>query len=83
LLAILFFGVRPALRQAGVAAQALASGGGGKEILREAPAQVALKPPESDPERLRSQEILDQVTTHLKREPTQSSRLLQSWIHSD
>jgi len=36
-----------------------------------------------DPERQRSQEIFEQVTSHLKREPTQSSRLLQSWIHSD
>ena len=40
-------------------------------------------PAEVDPERLRTQEIFEQVTTHLKREPTQSSRLLQSWIHSD
>jgi flagellar M-ring protein FliF len=45
-----------------------------------------LKPPEPvemDPERIRAQEILDTVSGHLKREPTQSSRLLQSWIHSD
>jgi flagellar M-ring protein FliF len=31
----------------------------------------------------RAQEIFEQVTGHLKREPAQSSRLLQSWIHSD
>ncbi len=45
-----------------------------------------LKPPEPvevDPERIRTQEIFEQVTDHLKREPTQSSRLLQSWIHSE
>ncbi len=51
-----------------------------------AAAQSTLKPPEPaemDPERMRTQEIFEQVTTHLKREPTQSSRLLQSWIHSD
>jgi flagellar M-ring protein FliF len=50
-------------------------------------AQPALKPPEpfveTDPERLRALEIFEQVTGHLKREPSQSSRLLQSWIHSD
>jgi flagellar M-ring protein FliF len=39
--------------------------------------------PLNDPERIRAQEIFDQVTGHLKMEPTQSSRLLQSWIHSD
>jgi flagellar M-ring protein FliF len=36
-----------------------------------------------DPERARNQEIYEQVTGHMKREPTQSSRLLQSWIHSE
>ena len=41
------------------------------------------EPAEADPERIRTQEIFEQVTAHLKREPTQSSRLLQSWIHSD
>jgi hypothetical protein len=40
-------------------------------------------PVELDPERARSQEIYNQVTDQMKREPTQSSRLLQSWIHSD
>jgi flagellar M-ring protein FliF len=43
------------------------------------PAEMA----ELDPERQRTQEIFEQVTDHVKREPAQSSRLLQSWIHSD
>jgi flagellar M-ring protein FliF len=34
-------------------------------------------------EQTKQQEILEQVSDHLKREPAQSSRLLQSWIHSD
>jgi flagellar M-ring protein FliF len=34
-------------------------------------------------ERTRAQEIFEQVAGHLKREPQQSSRLLQSWIHSE
>ena len=90
LLVVVAFGLRPAIRQAG---KALATLGTVKSARRELPAgsgaaqaQVPLSPPEPaeiDPERLRSQEIFDQVTTHLKREPTQSSRLLQSWIHSD
>jgi flagellar M-ring protein FliF len=90
LLVVVAFGLRPAIRHAG---KALATPDTGKSARRELPAsagaaqsQVPLGPPEPaeiDPERLRSQEIFDQVTTHLKREPTQSSRLLQSWIHSD
>ena len=89
LLVVLAFGVRPALRHAG---SAPAFRGAGKGTARELPggtagaAQPALRPPEPaevDPERIRTQEIFEQVTGHLKREPAQSSRLLQSWIHSD
>ncbi len=87
LLVVVAFGVRPALRRIG---PALAPAGRGRS--RELPSQAeaaqprVLKPPEPaevDPERVRTQEIYEQVTGHLKREPTQSSRLLQSWIHSD
>jgi flagellar M-ring protein FliF len=87
LLVVLALGVRPALRRAWVAPREIARGSA-----KELPAgsavvpQAALKPPEPaevDPERIRAQEIFEQVSGHLKREPTQSSRLLQSWIHSD
>jgi flagellar M-ring protein FliF len=85
LLGLLVFGVRPVLGGVRRTAQAP-----GKAQARELPgataAQAAFKPPEPvevDPERQRTQEIFEQVTTHLKREPSQSSRLLQSWIHSD
>jgi flagellar M-ring protein FliF len=84
LLTVLAFGVRPAIRRARPAPREAA-----KAAAKELPAgaaQAALKPPEPvelDPERIRTQEIFEQVTGHLRREPTQSSRLLQSWIHSD
>ncbi len=87
LLVVLMLGVRPALRHAGAA---LLEAGRGKP--RELPAGAsraasaplpAPEPAELDPARQRTQAIFDQVTAHLKREPTQSSRLLQSWIHSD
>ena len=87
ILVVVAFGVRPALRHA-----RFAPGPAVKAGVRELPghAEVAeprvFRPPapvEVDPERLRAQEIFEQVTGHLKREPTQSSRLLQSWIHSD
>jgi flagellar M-ring protein FliF len=84
---VVAFGVRPALRRATALPLPVAKG-----PVKELPASSAaqahanLKPPEPvelDPERIKAQEIFDQVTSHLKREPTQSSRLLQSWIHSD
>lgn len=87
LMAVMLFAVRPAVRQVG-AALALRGPGraAGHELAGTAVSSTALNSPapaELDPERQRSQMIHDQVTEHLKREPTQSSRLLQSWIHSD
>jgi flagellar M-ring protein FliF len=90
LLVVLIFGIRPALSHAKtvkpvVAAKpALAKDDVNKEL--SAAVAAALKAPEPvepDPERIKAQEIFDQVSNHLKLEPTQSSRLLQSWIHSD
>jgi len=87
LLVVLAFGVRPALRRAGSAGPA-----SGRGATRELPGGTAdaahpafkpVEPIEVDPERIRAQEIFEQVSGHLKREPSQSSRLLQSWIHSD
>jgi flagellar M-ring protein FliF len=83
LLLVVFFGVRPALKRTG---PILPAAKGVREIAAGQPAPAALHPVEPaapDPERMRSQEIFEQVTGHLKREPAQSSRLLQSWIHSE
>lgn len=78
------FGVRPAVRRLRVGisdganqnGRALANGNESKPALTGSPSVP-------DPQRLRAQEIFEQVADHLKREPTHSSRLLQSWIHSD
>jgi flagellar M-ring protein FliF len=95
LLLVLALGVRPALGRARNASPIKAPvKGGAKGAAKELPPGAptapppppALKPPEPaelDPERIRMQQIFDQVSDHLKREPVQSSRLLQSWIHSD
>jgi flagellar M-ring protein FliF len=87
LIVVLAFGVRPALRRAGPLVKGEIKGSG-KELpagstAAPTPSFKPLEPIELDPERLRAQEIFDQVSGQLKREPTQSSRLLQSWIHSD
>ncbi|MGA3033135.1 MAG: flagellar basal-body MS-ring/collar protein FliF [Terracidiphilus sp.] len=87
LMVVVIFAVRPAVRHLGAA---LALREGEKSSSRQLPAAsvpaVGLAAPvaqEIDPERQHSQEVFEQVKAHLKREPTQSSRLLQSWIHSD
>jgi flagellar M-ring protein FliF len=84
ILLVTAFGVRPALRRARPAPPPKAA----KELPLGSTSALppVLNPPEPavvDPERARTQEIFDQVSDHLKREPAQSSRLLQSWIHSD
>jgi len=87
LLVVVAFGVRPALRRARPLPAPKEAVKAGKELPGHAPAAVPVfappEPVEMDPERIRAAEIFDQVTGHLKREPTQSSRLLQSWIHSE
>jgi flagellar M-ring protein FliF len=92
LLVVLAFAVRPAIRQAGAAlalkapakTTAKVAGKAGANELSAAPGEPAL-PVQAipDPARERAQEIFEQVSTHIKREPTHSSRLLQSWIHSE
>jgi flagellar M-ring protein FliF len=80
LLLLILLGIRPALRKARTA------GGVNPELPAVVEAKAALpagEPTEQDIERLRVQQVFDQVTETLKRDPAQSSRLLQSWIHSD
>jgi flagellar M-ring protein FliF len=91
LLVVLAFGVRPALRNARSAPSSKSKASGKKEEPKELAGNQPAAPPvlappepaEFDPERVRNLEIFNQVTEHLKLEPTQSSRLLQSWIHSE
>jgi flagellar M-ring protein FliF len=82
LMAVLAFGVRPALRKAvaagkGAAYELAGAAGAGRAALPQP--EVAVP----DAAHIRTQEIFQQVTSQLKQEPAQTSRLLQSWIHSE
>lgn len=87
LLIVLAFGVRPVLKVAGMVGQEHEKESRkepGVEPLTDAARHPALaESPSLDPERVRAQHVFEQVTGQLRREPAQSSRLLQSWIHSD
>lgn len=82
LLAVLGLGVRPALAR-------IEAPGTAKAGTRELPgaaaraALAAAEAPAPDEVRGKAQEIFDQVHNQLQREPAQTSRLLQSWIHSE
>jgi flagellar M-ring protein FliF len=83
LMVVLGFGVRPALQKAVSELK-----GTSQELPRGMTAshQAALPLPEPalpDPSRVRAQEMFEQVAKQMKNEPTQSARLLQSWIHSE
>ncbi len=81
LLLLILLAIRPALKRfrepAPAAKPAELTGGSATPALPEV-AQAF-----GDLERQRVQQVFDQVTETLKRDPAQSSRLLQSWIHSD
>ncbi|MGB8099641.1 MAG: flagellar basal-body MS-ring/collar protein FliF [Terracidiphilus sp.] len=81
LLLVMGFGVRPALKRAGTVQGGVARG---KELAGSAATPLAAaEAPQLDAERVRAQEIFEQVTGQVKKQPAQTSRLLQSWIHSD
>jgi flagellar M-ring protein FliF len=83
ILAVLVLGIRPALRKA---VQAGVNSAGQLPSSTVVGAAAGLPLPEVaaiDPGRMKAQQILEHVTSQLKQEPAQSSRLLQSWIHSD
>ena len=86
ILLVLALGVRPALRSAGIGKQKSVHPGA-TELPAPADSEfAALDSPDSHaltPEMARAQEIFAQVSETLKRDPAQSSRLLQSWIHSE
>jgi flagellar M-ring protein FliF len=83
LLLLILLAIRPTLRRA----RSSASGAKDNPAELAAPKPQAVLPDvaaeEENFERQRAQQVFDQVTETLKRDPTQSSRLLQSWIHSD
>jgi flagellar M-ring protein FliF len=85
LLLVTLLAVRPALGKASHAAVAPSK----QKTLPEtaAPGTVAALPGTEqgslDSEKQRVQKVFEQVSETLKRDPAQSSRLLQSWIHSD
>lgn len=95
---VMALGVRPAVKRLGGVAKPAAKpavkpgtkpgAAGSKELPpgQEAEAPKLPKPEPvvvEPPERTRAQEIFEQIAGHVRREPAQSSRLLQSWIHTD
>jgi flagellar M-ring protein FliF len=85
MLALLVFVVRPMMRKVqnagtvkAIAASTSQSLPAGASALPADAAQLAL-----EEQRQQAQSVFESVTEHLRREPAQSTRLLQSWIHTE
>ena len=83
ILLVLVIGVRPALQRAGTGKRSPAESAAAQLPTSYSSEFATLDSHAVTPEMARAQEIYGQITETMKREPAQSSRLLQSWIHSD
>jgi flagellar M-ring protein FliF len=90
LMLLILLGIRPALRKAKAPPAKAIKGKPGELPASTSAAAAEVTPMLSSPEylaleaeRQRVQTVFNQVSETLKRDPAQSSRLLQSWIHSD
>ncbi|KAA6465081.1 flagellar M-ring protein FliF [Acidobacteria bacterium AB60] len=80
-MALILFGVRPALKRVWSPS---GPKGPGRQLPRaDAAPQLPADAPLPESQRPHTQQVFEKVAEHLKRDPAQSSRLLQSWIHSE
>ena len=85
MIALLVFVVRPLMRKVqaiavpvSLAAMNAAALAEGLPVTMPDPALI-----EAERQRKEAQEVFESVTEHLRREPAQTTRLLQSWIHTE
>ena len=82
LLVLLVF--RPMVKQlASGAAGALPGGVRVKAVIGNKAAEGMAESPQIEKQKAHAQAVFDRVSEHVNREPAQSARLLQSWIHSE
>jgi flagellar M-ring protein FliF len=83
--ALLVFVVRPMMARMKLAAmnQALATAVDPALIAGEAEMQLTAEQLAAEKHKQHAQAVFEHVADHLRREPVQSTRLLQSWIHTE
>jgi flagellar M-ring protein FliF len=82
---LFFFIVRPVMRKVQEIPNALVQVKPADALLASGSTETVSGPEKIifDQQRLQAQSVFDSVTDHLRREPAQSTRLLQSWIHGE
>jgi flagellar M-ring protein FliF len=86
LLCLLFFVVRPAMRKSAIPEKAAAAALHEEPQLSSGEQTVSLHETNeeaAEQQKKRAQLVFDAVAEHLRREPAQTTRLLQSWIHTE
>ena len=91
LLVFFFFVARPALRslaspsarRSAAPAAPAAALGTPHTVTAELPRTLTPEQQAAEQKKLRAQTVFEQVSDHVKREPAQSTRLLESWIRSE
>jgi len=86
LLCLLFFVVRPAMRKSAIPEKAVAAALAEEPRLSSGEETVSLHETSeeaAEQQKKRAQLVFDAVAEHLRREPAQTTRLLQSWIHTE
>jgi flagellar M-ring protein FliF len=86
LLCLLFFVVRPAMQKSAIPEKAVASTLPEEPRLSSGEETVSLHETSeeaAEQQKKRAQVVFDAVAEHLRREPAQTTRLLQSWIHTE
>ncbi|HTZ90406.1 MAG TPA: flagellar basal-body MS-ring/collar protein FliF [Alloacidobacterium sp.] len=86
LLCLIFFVVRPAMRKSAIPASFFAPGSPAEAQLSSGDASAPEQETNDEiveQQKRRAQLVFDAVAEHLRREPAQTTRLLQSWIHAE
>jgi flagellar M-ring protein FliF len=74
---------RPMLKAAAAAGKALPAGVSVKAVIGDTTAEGMAELPQADRQQLQAQAVYERVAERVNKEPAQSARLLQSWIHSE
>jgi len=84
MLALVIFVVRPVMSKMKPVAVPKVKAAASEAMLSQGEGEPQLSPEQlvAEKQKQHAQAIFDHVTDHLRREPAQSTRLLQSWIHT-
>ncbi len=83
LLLLLLLVFRPMVKSLVSGAAALPGGVQVRAMIGDKPAEGVAEAPQLDQQKARAQAVFDRVAERVDKEPAQSARLLQSWIHSE